>query len=275
MSWLSDLLGGKDDEPKLPTPPDFYTDQNYQNEQDFLQPYGQGLLTGQNIPDFYKSIATQDSPEFENALGLSNRDIEQSAAESAARTGRGRGGSLSSVTAQAVGDNSSKLRYADFLNSNEGKKFLMQQGVGISESVRNAGQAQGEYRNHFNEWQYGQNKENALFDINRADKAAAAEGSMMGKIGSIALPVAGGIGGFFLGGPAGAVTGAQLGSTIAGGLSGNQSSIQDLFKAIPDKSAGTTPGSAASEAAGVSSIGAIDTSGSQITDLLKQAFGLK
>lgn len=258
MSFFSDLFGGKDsaveDMPKIP---DFYTDPNYQSEQDFLQPYGIGLLNG-NIPDYYKGIGMSDSPEFEAMLGLTNRDISQSAAEAAARSGRARGGNLPAVTSQLIADNTSKLRYADFLQSLEGKKFLMNQGVGISQGVRGAGQAQGQYRNAFNEWQYGARLGQFNYAQNRADEEAAGLGKAIGT-------VAGGVGGFFLGGPAGALTGAQLGSSFGSGGNGSGIDVSKLFG---------SPASGGSSSAGVSDIGAIKPMTSMTSDDLMKYYNL-
>jgi len=248
--FFGGLFGTGEEEPNLIPPPEFYTDPNYQAEQDFLQPYGFGLLKGDNIPDFYKSIATPNSQEFQDVLNLSNRDIMQSAAETAARTGRGRGGSLPAVTAQAIGDNSAKLRYADFLSSNEGKKFLMQEGQSISEGVRSAGQNQGQIRNNFNLGVYDRQLANQIWGINREDAAAAQQGEALGKIAGVALPLIGGA----MGGP----TGAMAGSTLAGIFGGNQSSVMDLFKSsMSGATTSATTSSPLLSAAGVSDIGAV------------------
>lgn len=243
------LFSSGDSSVNFPPPPSFVTDPNYQNEQNFLQPYGQGLLTGNNIPSFYQSIATANSPEFQAALGLSNRDIATTAAETAARNGTGRGGQLPQVTAQAVGDNSAQLRYQDYLNSNAGKQFLMQQGTTISQGVRSAGQAQGEDQNNFNLNEYNDTVGQMQYNQSRQDAASAASGKAIGT-------VLGGAAGFALGGPMGAVTGAQLGSSIASGNPGtpNASGIANLFNPSPSSS---TP---AADSAGVSSLGAITPS---------------
>lgn len=259
---IASLFGGSG-KSSYPTLAPFVTDPNYQSEQDFLQPYGQGLLTGNQIPDFYKSIATQGSPEFESVLNQSNRNISQAATDAAARSGTGRGGNLPGVTAQAIGDNTAQLSYQDFLNSNAGKEFLMGQGASISQGVRAAGQVQGQQQNAYNLDQFNAQ----LGALNYNNQQAAAQGQALGSIIPAATTIAGGIGGLFLGGPAGAATGAQLGSTLGGALSGNTSNISSLFSSIP----GATNSNAAATAGGVSSIGGI---GNLSTDDLMKYFNL-
>lgn len=261
------LFSSGDSSVNFPPPPSFVTDPNYQNEQNFLQPYGQGLLTGNNIPSFYQSIATANSPEFQAALGLSNRDIATTAAETAARNGTGRGGQLPQVTAQAVGDNSAQLRYQDYLNSNAGKQFLMQQGTTISQGVRSAGQAQGEDQNNFNLNEYNDTVGQMQYNQSRQDAASAASGKAIGTIAGAAIGS--------MGGPAGAIYGAQLGSSLAsGGNPGtpNASGIANLFNPSPSSSSSNPT----ADSAGLSSLGAITPSSttSLTSDDLMKYFNL-
>ncbi len=248
--FLGGLFGGDNsDTPQLPPPPDFKPDPNYTSQINFLQPYSMGLLSGNNIPDFYKSIGTQNSPEFQAALGVSNKQIGQSAAEAAAMAGTGRGGQLPQVTAQQVGDNTAKLTYADFLNSNAGKQFLMTQGENVSKDV-----LAGALNNQQQVNSYDLNAYNAAIGTDKANigyqqQASAQLGSMLGTI----LPAAATIGGGIIGGPAGAEIGAQVGSA----LGGNTSSIADLFK-LGGNTGSAAPASSNTNAdSGSSTIGAI------------------
>ncbi len=244
------LFSGDESDAQAPALPTYTEDPNYRQTQDFLQPYGENILNG-NIPDYYKSIGEPNSQQFQDYLNLSNRDISQGAAEAAAKSGRGRGGSLASVTAQAIGDNSAKLRYTDFLNSQNGKQFLLQQGRGITEGVRGAGQTEGANVNNFNLKNYD-NAYKAYQDEVAADNAnSAAMGKAVGT-------VVGGVGGFMLGGPAGAAVGANLGSSIAGG--GNPSANANMMDIFNSKNSPTTGVNNASGVPGVSNIGAINPS---------------
>lgn len=261
-NFIASLFGGGNKGSAYPTLAPFYTDPHYTAEQDFLQPYGMGLMTGNNIPDFYKSLATQNSPEFQSVLAQSNRNIGQAATEAAARSGTGRGGNLPGVTAQAIADNTGQLSYQDFLNSNAGKQFLLTKGNDISSGVRSAGQVNAAAQND-----YSLNQFNAqLGALNYGNQAAAAKGAALGSAIPMATTIAGGIGGFFLGGPQGAVTGAGLGKTLGGGLTGNTDNIASLFSSIPGASK-----SSASTEGGVSSIGGISK---MSTDDLMKYFNL-
>lgn len=247
MSWLTDIFGGGD-EPQLPPPPEYYEDPYYTDIQSFLSSYGKNLLEG-NPNAYYGEIGAYGSKDFENVLALSNRDIQQSAAEAAAKSGRGRGGYLPSTTAKTIADNTSKLRYADYLKAMEGRKTLLSTGVGITEGVRNTGQAEGVNRNAFNLKSYDYTRENALFDIGRADQAAAAQGELLSNLFQMG---AGGVAGYITGGPVGAVVGA------AGGLEtlANSGALDKIFK-TPST---TKTDALSSSTPGVSSLGKIKSS---------------
>src|SRR3990167_1604172 len=216
--WMTWPFGQEDDneEPKLPVPPDYFEDPDYRQTQDFLKQYGFNLLEGKPN-DYYGEIGSYGGPEFEKMLGLSNRDIQQSAAEAAAKSGRGRGGFLPAMTAQTVADNTSKLRYADYLKAMAGRQYLFGEGRGITEGVRSAGQTEGSRRNAFNLDQYGINRQNTMFDINRADEAAGAQGEMFSNLfkigaGAFAGGMTGGLPGAIIGGIGGLDTMAQTGA---------------------------------------------------------------
>lgn len=260
MSLISDLFGAGSKAPSLPAPPAFTPDPNYTSQINFLQPYSMGLLTGNNIPAYYQSIGEQNSPQFQSALAVSNKQIETSAAEGEALTGAGRGGQLPQVTAQAVGDNTAALTYQDFLNSNAGKEFLMGEGQSASNSVLNASlQNQGQ-ENTYNLNAYDAAIGVDKFNIGEQQTQSTALGSALGTILPAAATVAGGV----IGGPAGAAIGSKVGSA----LGGNTSSIASLF--------GTAP-SPTQAAGGISSLGAIapDPMTSMSSDDLMQYFGLK
>jgi len=117
--------------------PDFFEDPEFKKTQEFLSDFGINILKGE-IPEFFKPIGEIGGKEFEDVLSLTKRDIEQSAINTGAITGRGRGGSVPSSVASAVGDASTKARLINFQQALEGKGFLLQQGRGITEGVRSA-----------------------------------------------------------------------------------------------------------------------------------------
>ena len=251
---LSKLCGGGDkEEPKLPPPPDYYEDPNFTDMQSYLSTYGKNILEG-NPNAYYGEMGAYGSPEFEKVLGLSTRDIQQSAAEAAAKAGRGRGGFLPSVIAQTVADNSSKLRYADYLKAMQGRQFLMGEGRGITEGVRGAGFQNQGLRNKFNLESYDFTRNNALFDINRADQAAGQEGEFMSNLFGIGTNA-------LIGGVTGGIPGAFMGA--AKGLMGS-----DILDQIFKSGGGNKTDTLSSGTPGVSSLGKIK-SDSDIDEFLK------
>nr|NQU92750.1 hypothetical protein [Bacteroidota bacterium] len=147
---LSKLFGGDDEESNLAgfKLPDYFEDPTFQKTHKFMGDFGMDILGG-NIPDYYKAIGESGGKEFEDMLNLQKRDITQGITETAALTGRGRGGGVSAQVGEAVGEASTKARYADFLRSLGGKQFFFQQGRGITEGARGAGQNQENARNTF------------------------------------------------------------------------------------------------------------------------------
>lgn len=254
-NWLTGIFGGDDEEPQLPAPPAYQEDPNYRTTQDFLQKYGMNLMEG-NPNSYYGEVGNFGGPEFEKMLSLSNRDIQQSAAEAAASSGRGRGGFLPSITAQSVADNSSRLRFQDYLKAMQGRQWLFGEGRGITEGVRNTGQAEGLYRNNFNMKGYDYQRENELFNIGRKDQAAGARGDMIGNLFQMGVgAVAGGV----TGGVPGAVLGALGGTDVLA-----QSGAFDNLFGQGQKSTGVSPG--------VSELGSIKASGSELEDIFASLF---
>jgi len=127
----------------------YYEDPDYRETQDFLKDYGIDLLKG-DIPDYYKGIGETGGQQLEDLIAMTNRDITQGATDALAKTGRLRGGALPAAVAQPIADNSTKLRYADLQRMLQGKQYLMNQGVGITEGVRGAAQTEGGRQNEFN-----------------------------------------------------------------------------------------------------------------------------
>ena len=217
------FLGGDDEESNLEgfKLPEFFEDPEFIKTQKFLSDFGINILKG-NIPEFFKPLGETGSKEFEDVLSLTKRDIQESTLETAAITGRGRGGSVPSSVARAVGDASVKARFADFLRAMEGKGFLFQQGRGITEGVRGAGLSNQAQRNTFNLSTAGLD----LKSRGLLDEQDTAEKDLLGKI------IGGGLG-FLAGGPVGAAVG-SAGEDIFSG-------IIDFFKKDKGKKSNITP----------------------------------
>jgi len=202
-------------------------DPDYRESQDALKKLGLGLMEG-DVPDYYKSIGETGGSEFENMLSLMNRDIEKSAAESAASSGRARGGNLAAVTAGAVADNSAKLRYADFERALTGKKALLGTGIEVTQGVRSAGQTETARTNEFNAM-----KTQANIDL---DYQKAADKSQM--VSSIGGSITGAISGLSSGGQGGSFLDklfAGKASTTTGGTTSSMSGVSSLGSISDDE----------------------------------------
>lgn len=211
------LWGGDDPESRMDGL-EYHTDPDYRAAQDRLKGLGFDILDG-NIPEYYKPIGESGGAELDNIINMSTRDITGAATESMARSGRARGGALPSTVARSVADNATKLRYADYLRSVEGKQSLLNTGIGVTEGVRSAGQAEGGNVNAFNT---GKAQYLDAFDM----EIGAQKGKALGQLASIALTA----GGFMVGGPAGGAAGASIGQSLTGGGGGGtSSSLLDMF----------------------------------------------
>lgn len=168
--------------------PEFFEDPEFNEAQERLSGLGEDLLEG-DVPDFYRDIGKQGGPTFEKFLNMTNADISKSVLESAAATGRS-GGAVQSMTAEAVGKSSTKLRYQDYLNSVQGKKWLMEMGVDITSDVRKAGFDREAGRNEFNvgeaEYDFKQNKYLDESDILLGKMEGDAWGGVLNSISGIA-----------------------------------------------------------------------------------------
>lgn len=234
-----DLLDGGEGGDSGISRPKFYEDPDYRKAQDALSGLGLGLLKGE-VPSYYSAIGQTGSPEFENMLSLTNRDITQSAAEAMAKSGRARGGALPAVTAGAITDAATKARYSDYNRALAGKESLLKLGTGVTEGVRGSGQLQGSRVNEFNWKDYqAQVDERAYQDAKKAQEDAAL-GQMIGTIASIGLGAA-------TGGMSFGLQGALAGAGDA--LTGGGTNFLGVLNKNPVQSS-----------AGVSSLGSITNS---------------
>ncbi len=201
--------------------PEYYEDPDYRETQDYLKEFGMDITKG-DIPDYYKGIGESGGEEFENMLGLTNRDITQSTSEALAKSGRARGGQLAASSAQAIGDSSVKARYEDYNRAMTGKQNLLTTGIGVTESARSAGQTEGSNVNAHNMGAYNAAITERNYQAIEQEKADAATGSMIGTVVSTGL---GAFSGYQSGGWGGAAAGAA--DALTGG---NTSFLSNLGK---------------------------------------------
>ncbi len=152
FSGLGNLLSNKDKVNAPPTPT-YYTDPNFSGTQDFLRKYSEDILKG-NIPDYYKGIGETMSPDLmkDYVYGLGS-DIQSKDLAQQALSGRARTGMSNNAIAQ-VGNLSASSRFQDYINSIEGKKYLMGMGMGGEQDVRNSAQTDMGDQNTFGQWKY-------------------------------------------------------------------------------------------------------------------------
>lgn len=231
FSFVGNLLGQKGSNASGVSTPEYYLSSDYTETQNALKGLGLGLLKGE-VPDYYKAIGETGSTEFENMLGLTIRDIQNSAAEASAAGGRARGGSLPAMTAQSVADAATKLRYSDFERSLTGKQNLLNLGVNTTSSARTASQWESSAKNDFNWKDYAAELAQAKYEQEYEAAQDAQVGELIGTIASAGL-------GFATGGATGLLT------SLAG------VDMSNLF-------GGTTTQKTKKQNAGVASIGSID-----------------
>jgi len=160
--------------------PAFIENEKFNESQERLSGLGENLLEG-DVPDFYRDIGKQGGPTFEKFLNMTNADISKSILESSAATGRS-GGAVQSMTAEAVGKSSTKLRYQDYLNSVEGKKWLMNMGVDTLTGVRSEASNREARLNRSSVGGYESGVSNAQYQDNLDIATGKAEGEGWGEI---------------------------------------------------------------------------------------------
>jgi len=205
--------------------PTFYEDQDYKNVQANLFPFGTDILKG-DIPDYYKPIGEYGGKEFEDMLGLTTRDITQAGLESGARMGM-RGPRVSAGISRSVGDATKQLRYEDYARAIEGRKGLLDTGIGVMEGVGNRGLEYGSQKNQFN-----LNATNIAMKLAEAEEAKKkATADRWAKIIESGVGLLGTAAGFAIN-PASAATKVVKGAASGGGNFGDYSMPkgEDLFK---------------------------------------------
>ncbi len=172
------FAGGGDEEEEEALP--FFENPNFNETQEFLKTLGIDILGG-DVPDYFRAIGETGSQEFEDVLGLAKRDVGRSILDSAAITGRGRGGGVQSQIAEELSDLSIEARFKDFERSLGGKQFLFQQGRGITEGVRSAAFNREAAVNNFNIGTATRALEAERYDAAKNEQAAGATGKLVGQ----------------------------------------------------------------------------------------------
>ncbi len=129
--------------------PEFHKDEYYETTQDDLYDLASKMVEGNLEGTSFEGIGEQGSDEFLKALDLSTAKTTEAAMESAAATGR-RGGAVTSKVAEAVGESTTKMTYADYLTALEGKKGLLDSYTNILSGVRGGALSAQSQRNYYN-----------------------------------------------------------------------------------------------------------------------------
>jgi hypothetical protein len=246
MGWLNKILGntiggkllglGEDNNSQVDgvNYAEYFNDPIFTDSQDFLSKYSKDLLTnGPN--DYYKPIGEYGSDEFLKYIDVASNPILKGTSEALARSGRGRGGLLSDITAQATGEYNQNLVFQDYLRAMQGRQWLMGTGLNTQANVRDAGFANQGTRN-----QYNANK--AEFDLSKAmygDQYDRQQSQDFGKMMGTIAPIASAGLGFMVGGPAGASAGYSIGNSVFGG-SGDTPKWLDVLSSAKGSNSSST-----------------------------------
>ena len=177
-SIYSSIASQKGKSGDLPATPQYWTDPNFQNTQDFGSKYYQDILSG-NIPDWYKAIGEANPAGIGGAYSEWSQPYLKSMNEINAAKGTGRAGSgiTDSGQLQALGNMNAQMQYADYLRAMQGREDMLNFGGSGLADVRNAAYANMGSKNAFDQWGYGADlsKENQLQD--RRDMLATQRGT--------------------------------------------------------------------------------------------------
>lgn len=208
---ISQAIGSK--KQSLPSLPAFQNDPLVGQADSSLFNFGSDVLKG-ILPNSYQNLLQFDSPQFESVLKNSNRDVESAGLETAARQGNARSGAAQAGISSAVANNSSNLRYGDYLNTIANEKSIL--GTGL-DSISSAGNMALANQGQENSYQLGGYSALLGGTVNMSalsQKSQAATGNSIGSaLGSVigALPYLSNVMG-------GASSGA--GANISGGSTG-------------------------------------------------------
>ena len=121
-----------------PKVPDYYTDPYFTEAQKTLTPFYSSILKGQPDP-YFAPIGEIGGEEFEDILGLTQRDVTRGVTEDIARR-KVRGARGTDIIARIMGDVTKRLRFEDYSRGLKGRETLLGVGTRGLEGVREAGQ---------------------------------------------------------------------------------------------------------------------------------------
>lgn len=238
--------------------PKFVTDPLYTSSQGELDKLGTGLITGDGIPDYYKSIGDFNSPQFQAMLNSVKGQTMQASQEASAINGTGRSGVAVTASNNALNNILPHLTYADYTRAMAGRGALLDTGIDVKGGVRASAQQQGLNESNFNQMLFQDQMNLAGANDNWKKDAAASTGAFWGNVGSL-------IGGqdfgnlFSSGITAGA--GGAPSSAWAGG-SGSFSSLSSLFSSLGNLNLGGPSATGVNGASGGTAYGLADQLGS-------------
>jgi len=123
--------------PELPNIPEFQRPERFDSVQGQLEKIGTDILGGQP-GEYFGAIGETGGKLFEDMIKGISTDVSRSVEEAKVASGRARGGSLGELTAEKVGEMSSKLRWDDMARAITGRQFLLGTGTNILSGVRGA-----------------------------------------------------------------------------------------------------------------------------------------
>ena len=183
-------FGGDDDE-EIPVP-EFFEDPLVGETQEKLSGFGTDILAGK-LPDFFSTLGKTGTPQFEEMLGLINRDTAKAVNENLARRKISRSGVGLSTIAKATSDVGVKMRWQDFLRAQGEKAGLLGTGLSTLEGVRSSALNLTGQRNKFS---FGvadiQGKNIELKQQKQAQEDAMWQQIMSSAVGAAAIFATGG-----------------------------------------------------------------------------------
>ena len=224
MGFMSSLFGGGSSKFEDVKIPDYQEDKYYESSQAPLQKTGLSLLEGKPN-DYFKPIGEYGGQEFENVLGLLKRDVSTGVNEDLVRRGVGRGGIGATAQARAIGDISTKTRYADYERAMAGRQNLLNTGADILGGVRSGALNREGIRNPFELQRTGLDMQKAgaldAFQTAKDNKLSDLIGGAIGLAAPFVMPGIGSALGGLFGGAGGGLGASSIGSSSLLGAGGN------------------------------------------------------
>lgn len=199
----------------MPTYPNYYQNPYLEKAMGTLYGYGTDVLEGQ-IPEFYQSLVTPRSQEFEDVVDLTQARTQRAVDESITRRGISRSGLAPSIVGSAVAETVTPLAYQDYLNTQQNKSMLLGTGLESIGQVSSGALGETGTRNTFNTNVANMKNQYEMFEEKMKQNKKLAEAQMLSDIIGSGLGLAGTIGGAMLGGGGMGVLSSTLPGVAAG-----------------------------------------------------------